>query len=84
MTIAAPADWREQEVFRHLIARAEGLEEVGHEPDEIADAMLGLGLAMSCGLHGPGPVAARLLKLARLFAADAEQRATAAAGPLVN
>jgi hypothetical protein len=71
-------------LHRGFIEVAERLEEEGFTADQAADAALAIGVELSCGLHGPGPVAGRLMALARLLAANAEQRGDAAPDLSVN
>jgi hypothetical protein len=72
----APADWRETEPQKTLIDAMEALQERGYSADDVNEASLVVTLTLSNRLHGPGAVAARLLKLAKLFSAQAGHHIT--------
>lgn len=80
----APADWRDAEPQKTLIDAMEALQEQGHSADDVNEAALAVALTLSNRLHGPGPVAARLLKLAKLFAGEAGQHVAVTTGRVTH
>ena len=85
MTIAeTDAEWASREPQRSLIECADRLQDQGASIDDVAEAMLAIGLTISNKVHGPRSVAARLLMLADRFSSEASRLEREARDAAIN
>ena len=77
-------EWAGREPQRSFIGAPNGSRIASYSIDELEEAMLALALTMASKMHGPRPVAARLLILADKFASEANRLEREARDAAIN